>query len=67
MTGFIGGTGSSPITPALTRTMIAAACVALVAACDEPAITEAPVSVRSAIPSSVSTARSGATPVVKFG
>ena len=67
MTGFIRGTASSPITPALTRTMIAAGCVALVAACGEPAVTEAPVSVRSAIPSSVSTARSGATPVVKFG
>ena len=40
----------------------------MVAACDEPAVTEAPASsVRAGIPSSASAARSAVTPVVKFG
>jgi len=40
----------------------------MVAACDEPAVTEAPgSSVRAGIQSSASAARSDATPVVKFG
>jgi len=47
--------------------VFAGVCVALVA-CDEPAATEAPgPSIRAMSPSSVSAARSGVTPVVKFG
>ena len=68
MTGFIDGTRRSLVASALTRVMLAAVCVTLVAACDEPAVTEAPgPSVRAAIPSSASAARSDVTPLVKFG
>jgi hypothetical protein len=67
MAGFIGGTGRSLVAPALTRVMVAAVCVAMVAACDEPAVTEAPALAGAKIPSSANAARSGVTPVVEFG
>jgi lipoprotein-anchoring transpeptidase ErfK/SrfK len=69
MTRSIDRTRRSLVAPALTRAVIATACVAVLAACDEPAVTEAPASpsVRAAIPSSASAARNGVTPVVKFG
>ena len=54
--------------PALTRAVFTAACMAMIAGCDQPVATEAPgPTVRAALPSSVSAARSGETPVVKFG
>ena len=68
MTVSIGGTRRPLAAPLLMRSVLAAACVLMVAACDEPAVTEAPgPSVRAAIPSVASAARSDATPVVKFG